>query len=235
MKFGKFGLKAFTRLEIALWLGSATVIVSSFLISRNTEPLYLITSLIGATALVLVSKGNVWGQVLTVVFSILYGIISHSYAYYGEMITYLGMTLPIAAASVVTWLCHPYRGRRSEVEVGRPALWEHLLIWGLGIAVTVGFFFLLAWLNTESLLVSTLSVFTSFLAVMYSMRRSPLYALAYAANDTVLILLWISASLSDRSYLCMVFCFAAFLVNDLYGFFNWRRMEKRQRRERRQG
>ncbi len=70
---------------------------------------------------------------------------------------------------------------------------------------------------------------TSFAAVYLTARRSPFYAIAYAANDVVLIVLWTLATLSDVSYLSVTICFAAFLVNDVYGFVNWRRMEKRQR------
>ena len=53
-------------------------------------------------------------------------------------------------------------------------------------------------------------------------------ALAYAANDVVLIVLWIMATAVDISYLSVVVCFAVFLINDLYGFLNWLKMEKRQ-------
>ncbi len=219
----------FTRFELCLWLGSLAAILLSYLLSRNGEWLYLFTSLLGATALIFVSKGNVAGQVLTVIFSLLYGFISYTYRYYGEMITYLGMTLPIAVASVVAWLRHPFRGRRSEVQVNRLPAWEYLVIAGAGVAVSVLFWFVLGWLHTANLFVSTVSVFTSFTAVVLSMRRSPFYALAYGANDVVLIVLWLLASRENPSYVGMVICFGAFLVNDCYGFVNWMRMERRQR------
>ena len=60
------------------------------------------------------------------------------------------------------------------------------------------------------------------------MRRSPYYALAYAANDLILISLWILAALSDPGYLPMVICFLVFLVNDVYGFVRWSRAGKSQ-------
>ena len=63
------------------------------------------------------------------------------------------------------------------------------------------------------------------------MRYIPLrghVAAAYSANDVVLIVLWIMASMENISYLPMVFCFIMFLANDLYGFYNWRRMRNRQ-------
>ena len=82
--------------------------------------------------------------------------------------------------------------------------------------------------NTANMIPSTLSVTTSFLAVYLTFRRSPYFALAYAANDIVLIVLWILASVQDISYVSVVICFLLFWVNDFYGFINWRRMEKRQ-------
>ena len=82
--------------------------------------------------------------------------------------------------------------------------------------------------HTANIIPSTFSVSTSFLAVYLSFRRSPYYALAYAANDLVLIVLWILASLENTSYISVTVCFIAFLANDLYGFWNWKKMESRQ-------
>lgn len=95
--------------------------------------------------------------------------------------------------------------------------------------VTAVFYGVLAAFDTANLIISTLSVATSFVAAYLTFRRSPYYALAYAANDVVLIALWTLAAWEDRTYVSVVVCFAAFLVNDLYGFVRWKRMEKRQR------
>jgi nicotinamide riboside transporter PnuC len=34
----------------------------------------------------------------------------------------------------------------------------------------------------------------------------------------------------DSSYFSVIICFVIFLINDLYGFFNWTRMKKRQQK-----
>ena len=168
------------------------------------------------------------GQLLMVVFSLLYGVISWSFAYYGEMITYLGMTMPMAVVALVSWLRHPYKGNRAEVQVDRLAKGEWALMTLLTAAVTVGFYVVLAYFHTANLQLSTLSVTTSFAAVYLTFRRNPWYAVAYATNDVVLILLWVLAAREDPSYFSVVVCFAAFLANDLYGFVSWRRMSRRQ-------
>lgn len=218
----------FTLGEWALWCASAGAIIISFAIFDRSGYLTLAASLIGVTSLIFNAKGNPFGQLLMIVFSVLYGIISYSFSYYGEMATYLGMTAPMALFALIAWLRHPYNGKRSEVRVNRIGKAETLLMLLLTAAVTAGFYFILKRLGTANLAPSTISVTTSFLAVYLTFRRSAAYALAYAANDIVLIVLWVMASLSDRSYISVVVCFSAFLINDLYGFISWRRMHKRQ-------
>lgn len=216
-----------TRFERALWVCSLLVVTASFLLAPERDWLTLCASLIGVTALIFVSKGYVLGQVLTVVFSLFYGVISFFFHYYGEMITYLCMTSPIALMSVISWLRNPYKGTR-EVAVTHVTRRRLLGLVVLTAVVTVVFWFILRALGTANLLFSTLSVATSFLASALTFLRSPYYALAYSANDMVLIVLWVLATLADAAYLPMILCFVMFLANDLYGFVNWRRMRARQ-------
>ncbi len=98
--------------------------------------------------------------------------------------------------------------------------------------VTFLFYYILAAFHTANLIPSTLSVTTSFVAVYLTFRRSAFYAIGYAANDIVLIFLWIMAARTDLSYLSVVICFVMFLANDIYGYINWTRMQKRQEKTR---
>lgn len=218
----------FSKLEIALWLTSITLIVSSFCIFDRVNYLTLIASLIGVTSIIINAKGNPLGQFLMIIFSLLYGIISYTFSYYGEMITYLGMTMPMALFSLVAWLRHPFKGKKSEVEVNQISKRETLFMSLLAIIVTIIFYFILKHFNTANLYPSTLSVTTTFIAVYLTFRRSPYFSIAYASNDIVLIVLWVLASITDRKYISVVVCFIAFLFNDIYGFVNWKIMEKRQ-------
>ncbi|MBR2293299.1 MAG: nicotinamide mononucleotide transporter [Clostridia bacterium] len=217
-----------TKFELALWLCSVVVVFLSFCLSPDGSVVSLLASLVGVTALIFVAKGYVFGQVLCIFFAILYGIVSFWQQYYGEMITYLGMSAPAALAAVIAWIRNP-SGNGSTVKV-RKALGakECLLTCLVTAGVTVGFYFLLRALYTANLGFSTLSVATSFLASALTFLRSPYYALAYAANDLVLIVLWVLATMRDISYLPMIFCFVMFLANDLYGFYNWQKMKRLQ-------
>ncbi len=221
-------LKYFSKTEIILWCSSVILVVLSFCIFDRENYLTLCASLIGVTSLIFNAKGNPFGQVLMVLFSLLYGIISFSFAYYGEMITYLGMTMPMAICALVSWLRNPYQGNKAEVKVNVIGKAENVFMWVITAVVTVLFYFILDAFETANILPSTLSVTTSFLAVYLTFRRSPFFALAYAANDIVLIVLWIMASVYDAKYISVVVCFGAFLVNDVYGFISWQKMKARQ-------
>ena len=228
MKKLKAWLGYFSPGEWFLWSGSVLAIVLSFAFFDRTGYLTLIASLVGVTSLVFNAKGNPLGQVLMIIFSLLYGIISYPFAYYGEMVTYLGMTAPMALAALVSWLRNPYKGNRAEVRVNRLHGREVALMGILAGVVTVIFCFTLAAFNTANLLPSTLAGTTSFIAAYLTARRSPFFALAFAANDVVLIVLWIMATIVDPTYLSVTVCFVVFLINDLYGFISWLEMEKRQ-------
>ena len=218
----------FSKGELTLWGGSAGLILLSFFLFDRVNFMTLAASLIGITSLIFNAKGNPIGQALMVVFSLLYGIISYTFSYYGEMITYLGMTGPMALFALISWLRNPYKGNHAEVAVNRIGKWEYALMCLLTAVVTVVFYYILDYFHTANRIPSTLSVTTTFIAVYLTFRRSPYFALAYAANDVVLILLWTLAARENISYLSVIICFVMFLVNDLYGFLNWKRMEKRQ-------
>ena len=218
----------FSKFEWCLWLCSMLVITLSYILSENFHILTLIASLVGVSALIFLAKGNVIGQFLIIIFSILYGIVSWEFRYFGELITYVFMSLPAAVVACVTWLKNPSKKGKSEVAIAPLTKTKLLLLLALTLFVTILFYFILAYFDTANLILSTVSVATSFLAASLTILRSPYYALAYAANDVVLIGLWIYASIAVISYLPMMFCFITFLVNDLYGFFSWRKMERRQ-------
>lgn len=224
-------VKNLSKKELCLWIFSMlAVIATAFLGSSIFE---ITAGIIGVSSLIFAAKGNVLGQILIVIFAVMYGIISLSFSYYGEMITYLGMTAPIAILAVISWIRHPYKGNSNEVEVNTAIRLPEIILTAVSaIIVTAIFYFILKALGNNSLVLSTVSVTTSFLASYLTFRRCRYYALCYAANDLVLVGLWIIASLENPSYISMVICFAVFFVNDLYGFYNWRKISKNQQTKR---
>lgn len=217
-------LKSITKKEWGILIFSILIIGISNLVTQNVNMLMLLTAWIGVISLVLAAKGNVWAQILMVAFSILYAVISWTFRYWGEMITYLGMTLPMAVCSTITWLKNP---SENGNEVAIQALNRKHIIALLfsGSVVAAFFYYILQALGTPNIVLSTVSIETSFLAAALTMLRSSYYALGYAANDLVLIVLWILASFERPDYIPVVINFVVFLFNDVYGFLCWRKRE----------
>ena len=217
-------IKTLTRKEWALWLGSLAAVIISNIITENIDLLTLAATCIGVTALIFAAKGNVWSQILMTIFCILYAVISWRFHYWGEMITYLGMSLPMAVWSIITWAKNSSENGNSVAI--QKLTWKHIA--GLtifGAVTTLIFYFILRKLNTPNIGFSTISITTSFLASALTLLRSSYYALGYASNDIVLIVLWILASLKNPVYLPVAFNFMIFFVNDLYGFISWKKRE----------
>lgn len=223
--------KGFSVTDIAIWSASVILIIASQFIFGGGSTFALVASLVGSTSLIFNARGNPFGQVLIICFSIMYGIISYTCAYYGEMITYLGMTAPMAVFALISWIRNPSRDDNFKVKINRLSVCETVFAFILTTAVTVVFYFILKYFDTANLIVSTVSVATSFIAAYLTFRRSAFFALAYAANDIVLIILWSMAVSEDISYLSVTVCFVTFLLNDIYGFITWLKMRRVQERD----
>ena len=221
-------IKSLNKFELALLCFSNIVIFGTYFFLPNANIVSTIASMIGVTSLVFIAKGVILGQILCIIFSIFYGVISLANGYYGEMITYVCMTLPMNIISLISWIKHPFNDT-NVVDVASLNYKKILIIFGLSLIITAIFYFILKALNTSSLIISTISITTSFIAVSLTFFRSPYYALAYATNDIVLIVLWIIATLKNASNFTMILCFIVFLINDIYGFINWKKMQNHQK------
>nr|WP_297935424.1 nicotinamide riboside transporter PnuC [uncultured Lachnoclostridium sp.] len=218
-------IKSLTRKEWGLWLGSLLVVIVSNMLTGDIDLLTLIAACVGITSLIFAAKGNVWAQILMIVFSILYGIISWRFRYWGEMITYLGMTMPMAIWSTITWIKNPAENGK-EVAIQKLTLKHVEGLLFFGTITTVAFYLILRALNTPNIVFSTISITTSFLAASLTMLRTSYYALGYASNDIVLIILWSLASIENPVYIPVVVNFVIFFFNDMYGFISWKKREK---------
>jgi nicotinamide mononucleotide transporter PnuC len=220
--------KGLTKKEWIILSCSLIIVSVSNLLAKNPSIFTVLGTLVGATALIFIARGDFFGQILCILFAILYSITSIQYKYWGEVITYLGMSAPIALVSVITWIKNPYKEDKSVVKIQKLNKRTIIIVFLLTAIVTSAFYFILKAFNTPNLITSTLSITTSFLASTLMLLRSPYYAVAYGLNDVVLIILWIMASITDLGYLPMVACFVTFLFNDTYGFISWSTREKSQ-------
>jgi len=139
------------------------------------------------------------------------------------------MTAPVALFTAIQWLRHPYSKDKNEVEIADITIKNFGVIFLLSVVVTFVFYFILKYFGTANLIISTVSIFTSFMASALMFMRSHYYAVAYCSNDVVLIIMWVMATVENLQYMPMVLCFLIFFINDIYGYLNWKKIRTLQR------
>lgn len=78
-------------------------------------------------------------------------------------------------------------------------------MWSATAIITLIFYFILSAFHTEKYNTEhDIRNEQVFLPIYLTFRRNPFYAIGYAANDIVLIVLWILATIENTSYLSVV-------------------------------
>lgn len=219
-------LKFFTPLEYILIIISVATPIIFYVVFKGDSYLNLACSLLGVISLFFISKANLIGTFISLAFGIFYGIVSLGFKYYGEAIITLALYIPFSIFSIVTWFKNR-KEKSTEVKISHATKIDFIKAPIIAIAISTGFYFILKALDTTNLIVSTLSILTSCVAGYFQIKRTKYYALFYTFNDIILIILWTYATIENISYICVLSCFVCFLINDIYGFINWTRLEKK--------
>ena len=220
-------LKEWNKLEKTLLFGSI-ILVSIVAIIFKSDLLTTICSIEGIITALLLAKGKSLGQVFGIGIAILYSIVSFNNKYYGEVIIYVFIMLPMFIMGTISWIRNQNKDTNS-VNINKINNKEWYLISFISIIAFIGIYFLLKSFNTSELFVSSLSVVSSLFALYLQIRRSRYSFYFYIANDFILMTLWgIPIIFGNMLVLPMIFNPIINLINDSYGVYNWKRLEKIQ-------
>ena len=213
-------LKSWNKFEITL-LVLSVILILGLGIYLKCGFLTTIVPFIGFFSALNQAKGHVVGQIVGVLLAILYSIMSYNNKYYGEVIIYLIVILPLYLSGIYTWLKN--KDKKSE-KVKQNTLsqkeWYSLL--GINIVLFIGLYFLLKFFNTNNLLVSTISMNINLTATYLLVRRSRYSFLFYLINAFILLILWGLPVLNGNILLLpMVFDALLLLINNIYGLHSW--------------
>ena len=221
--------KTWSLFEILFLIFSILVVSGCFLFSGDKNYFSLSCSILGIIAVLAVSKGLVWAPYINLVFNTCYAILSFTQGFYGEFIISIVFMNAIYIMSIISWLKNRGKQNKEIVEVNKITKKEYLFLFVAIIILTIVFYFVLKALNTQELIISTLSLTGSGVAAYLMFRRCSYYALGYIFNDLVLITLWtINVVKNGLGYLPTVISFVVFLINDTYGLIHWKKEEKKQ-------
>ena len=220
--------KDWTDFEKVLLFGSI-IIVSLVGIFFESDLLTTSCSIVGIITALLLAKGKNLGQVFGLLITILYSIVSFKNKYYGEVLIYALLMLPMYVIGIITWINHKNE-KTNSVEINSIKKKEWIIVSFVFALVFVGIYYLLKAFNTNELIVSTISVLASLFAVYLQIRRSKYSFSFYIVNDIILMFLWgIPVVRGSFILFPMLLNPTINLINDTYGFYNWKKTEKIQK------
>lgn len=213
-------LKSWNTFEIILFVLSIVLILGVGLF-LNCELLSIIVAFLGIFSALNQAKGKVTGQVIGVVLSILYSYMSYQNRYYGEVIIYACMILPMYVIGIYTWTKNKDK-KTEEVKQNDISMQEWIALLVVNIILFVGLYFLLKYFNTSQLIVSTLSMNINLSATYLLTRRSKYSFIFYLINAFILLTLWGLPVLNGNILLLpMVFDALLLIANNIYGTIKW--------------
>lgn len=224
--------KSWNLFEKLFLIISLFIVIGCFFLGTDKNILSLVTSVLGVITVIFGAKGLVWAPIINIVYNIVYILLSYTQGFYGEVIIYVFLMTPLNIAMIVSWFKNKSKKDENIVAVNKLSKKEYILLFVFTLFISVIFYLLLKALNTNALLISTISLIDSFIASYLLFRRCSNYALSYIVNDIILIVLWSFAIKNNGiAYLPIVLSFIVFLVNDIYGLISWKKREKEQNKK----
>lgn len=216
--------------ELIFMFVASIIATIPFLIFKEKNILSLICSIVGIVSMILISKGFVYAPILGVIYDALYIAVSWSQNYFGEVIIFAVIMIPMELFSVFTWLKNKNKQDQDLVQTNKLHKKEIFILIALSIAITISFYFVLRALNTNELIINTISLTANFIGVYLMFRRSKFYALSYFIDDLIAITLWIiTIVVSGTQFIPNLICLVCFAVIDIYGFITWSKNEKKEK------
>ena len=220
-------LKGWNLFEKILLIGSI-LFISLIGLSFHADALATLCSMLGVVTVLLLAKGNNYANVLGVFISILYSIVSYRNKYYGEILIYVFLMIPMYTIGIFTWLKHKDKDTDS-VEINTLSKKEWILASLVFCIMFVGICNLLKAFDTNALYLSAISVLSNLYAIYLQVRRSRFSFCFYLATDVVLFALWIIPVMkANYTFIPMILNPVINFINDSYGLYNWRRIERLQ-------
>ena len=200
-----------------------TIIISIITKSSIISMLYVITYITNA---LLSSKGKPECYIFGFIGMIFYGYLSFSQKYYGEVLILLFLATPVMIMGVISWL----KNKDDESIIINTLSKKEIILAILSqVVMFFLYYYILKLFNTSMLVVSSLSIVMSLLALYFGSRRSEICYYFYLLNDIVGITLWIMPILNgEKAMFSVIFGPLLLFINDIYGVYNWKRIKKKQ-------
>ncbi len=205
----------------------AVLNIISFMLTDNVNFLGIASSITGVICVVMTAKGHISCYFFGLINIISYIIIAFGASLYGEVMLNCLYYLPMQFIGFYLWKKNS--SKKKKIVKAQKMVKKEMLIWLLIIIIgIIGYGYILNSLNGNQPIIDSTTTILSVVAMLLSVRRFKQQWLLWVVVDVVSIYMWAVSLLSGgANSLVIVIMWAGYLVNAIYGYYNWNKLEQK--------
>jgi nicotinamide mononucleotide transporter len=186
--------------------------------------LALVAAFTGMATVILAAKGRIATYYVGAVNSALYAYIAFQSEFYGEVMLNGMFFLPMQFVGLYMWNQNTLENTIDTVKADRLPNRRRVGWLFLSVIAVAGYSVFLRWLGGNLPLVDAVSTVLSVVAMVLMVRRVMEQWLAWITVNVVSIYMWANIYSAETGSSAMVVMWTAYLVNSIYGYYNWLQM-----------
>ncbi|SDK81414.1 nicotinamide riboside transporter PnuC [Natronincola ferrireducens] len=214
-----------SKFEIS-WLVISTVVMIGLSVAWGDNLMALISGITGVIGVVLCAKGKISTYFFATINVTLYAYICWGNNLYGEVMLNSLYFLPMNVVGFLLW--RKNKGDSGDIICRKLTPKQiGMMISGLTIAVFIYWKFLV-YLGGNLALIDAMTTIVSVVALILQVTRYAEQWLLWIVVNITSIIMWILLLGSDTSAVTMVVMWGAYLLNSIYGYYNWVKLSKEE-------
>jgi nicotinamide mononucleotide transporter len=212
-----------------IWLLIFTVINIYLFFSWGDTLIGLTASLTGMLCVVLTAKGKISSFYWGLINILAYSYVAYQSTYYGDVMLNMLYFLPMTFLGIYFWNKNSRKKKESKTVLVKSLSWKNkaLVLFGSLILVYALGLFLKTISGTLPFVDSTTTIFSIVATILLTKRYSDQW-FYWIMVDVWSIVMWVHIFLRDGNQVSMLVMWSAFLVNAIYGYYNWTKLERTQ-------
>jgi len=188
----------------------------------------LLASLTGMFCVILTAKGKISNYYFGIINVLLYAYIALQNKYYGEVILNVAYFFPMSIIGIYYWIKHKDKKNPGTVCVKKITRNEFLLWILISIVGTLDYGLFLKSIGGTLPFLDASSTILSITGMILVVRRATAQWPLWIIEDILEVGMWIYIFITTRENISMVIMWSAYLTNAIYGYYNWKKLEKIQ-------
>ena len=212
-----------------IWLLLFSIVNVFLYLKWDSGLIGLISAMSGMLCVVLVAKGKISNFVFGIVNTATYAYISYGYGLYGESMLNALFYLPTQFIGLWMWQRHRSvnKVRDEDIEIKRLSVKGWAIVIASVVVGAYAYMLVLMALDAQQVRIDSVAVVMSVVAqILLTLRYAEQWVLWILVNLLSIVLWVVTLSQSGGSDYTMPVMWTAFLINSIYGWINWLKLQQ---------